>query len=236
MWFEVFSRFCLEWVVVGLGAHFCLIEEDDVASEVFRIFHVIVSFHFVSAVGFVDFWVGEFIGSVSSVDGLSEVSSELLVLIRRLFRIRYVSVGRCYRIPVVTVSGWVSHFATDLRYQFGVLFRLVFLCLCGLGCSLRVWVRGHALVFFSKWFSAFWPFVSVYAAVTTWSVEFPLGFSVLLRLRIGGLRYDCGWLRYAHLVEWLHTGCGWKKLCVLISTLHECSNFFHWGVVLACHC
>ena len=80
-------------MVAVLIAHFYMIEEDDVALEVFWVLHVIVSFHFLSIVGFIVGRVGQFIGSVYPVVGLSEIFSELFILLCRLLRIRDAAVG-----------------------------------------------------------------------------------------------------------------------------------------------
>ena len=66
---------------------------DDVALEVFWVLHVIVSFHFLSIVGFIVGRVGQFIGSLDSVVGLPEVFSELFVLLCSLLRTRDAAVG-----------------------------------------------------------------------------------------------------------------------------------------------
>ena len=66
---------------------------DDVALEVFWVLHVIMSFHFLSIVGFIVGGVGQFIGSVDLVDGLSEIFLNWFILLWRLLRIRDAAVG-----------------------------------------------------------------------------------------------------------------------------------------------
>ena len=66
---------------------------DDVALEVFWVLLVIMSLSFLSIVGFIVGGVGQFIGSVDPVVGLSEIFSKLFILLCRLLRIRDAAVG-----------------------------------------------------------------------------------------------------------------------------------------------
>ena len=66
---------------------------DDEALEVFWVLHVIMSFHFLSIVGFIVGGVGQFIGSVDPVDGLSEIFLKWFIHLCRLLRILDATVG-----------------------------------------------------------------------------------------------------------------------------------------------
>ena len=68
-------------MVVGLVAHFYMIEEDDVALEVVWIFYVIVYLRFLSIAGFIVICVGQFVRVVDPVVGRSKISSELFIFL-----------------------------------------------------------------------------------------------------------------------------------------------------------
>ena len=68
-------------MVVGLVAHFYMIEEDDVALEVVWIFYVIVYLRFLSIAGFIVICVGQFVCVVDPVVARSKISSELFIFL-----------------------------------------------------------------------------------------------------------------------------------------------------------
>ena len=161
-----------------------MFEEDDVALEVFWIFYVIVSFCFLSIFDIVVGSVGHFIGVVDPTVGLFEVPSKLSVFLGRLLRVRDASVGGRPRVPVVAISGGVSHFATNLAHKFGVISGLDLLSLGGLGWLLLVLAMGFGLCFLPEAFPALNRLVAMYSAVATLAIKFSFCLPVLLGLDV----------------------------------------------------
>ena len=126
----------------------------------------------------------------------------------------------------------MSHFATDLAYKFGVVFRPDLL---RLGWLLLVLALGFGWCFLPEAFPALSPLVTMYSAVATLAIKFSFCLPGLLGLDVRCL--GCGYIRLgcAYLIEWLRIGCVRNELRILTSALHKCPDLLHRCIVFACH-